>query len=89
MAKSYRDTLKEALPLRRSQAEYKVLLAFLKKHKITNTLKLKHMLKLREQELRDYLRMAEKSPTMNQIRRRKTKELDWISFVKKKYIPFL
>jgi len=89
MAKSYRELVKENLALHREEGKYKVLLAFIKKHKITNTLKLKHYLNLREAELKDYLKSAQKSPTMTTLRRRQTQQLAWISFVKKHYLKSL
>jgi len=89
MAKSYKQQVQDSLTKAKAQGEFKTLLAFLKKHKITNKIALKRYLKLRQSELKDYLKTAQKIPTMNSIRRRKTKELAWISFVQKNYLPRL
>lgn len=88
MAKTFKTLLSEQIPKRLQTKEFNVLLNLVKKRSIKTREQLIDYIKKREDGLRKWLKTFKRGSVMR-VRKQKTSELKFISFIKNKFFKYL
>ncbi len=88
MQENYKAILNRQIPTRLQTREFCVLLNLVKKRNLNNKELLANCLNEREAEIKKWLAMH-KQGVVGAARKQKTSELNFISFVKTRFFPYL